>query len=130
MIEMKCPHCRKTLIIPAQYAGQSGKCNGCGGQIIVPGGRKVAPLTQAVANQPPQTQQSTQTAEGQDASKLTMAQQLVRFVLLILFIVAAQLLNASAINLLTYRLLNSLAYLALGVAVFWSVCPCHTTAGR
>jgi phage FluMu protein Com len=31
-----CLHCRKTLTIPKQYAGQRGKCNKCGGQITAP----------------------------------------------------------------------------------------------
>ena len=30
MISLRCPHCGKTLNIEDQYAGQTGKCNGCG----------------------------------------------------------------------------------------------------
>jgi len=36
MISLRCPRCGKVLNIPSQYAGKAGRCNGCGGQIIVP----------------------------------------------------------------------------------------------
>lgn len=36
MITLRCPTCGKTLSIDDQYAGQAGKCNGCGGSILVP----------------------------------------------------------------------------------------------
>ena len=36
MVEVICPTCGHTLRIPDEYAGQSGRCNGCGGRIVVP----------------------------------------------------------------------------------------------
>jgi len=36
MINVQCPQCGKQLAIPEQYAGQRGRCNGCGSEIIVP----------------------------------------------------------------------------------------------
>ena len=36
MINYTCPHCGKDLGIRAQYAGQKGKCNHCGGSITAP----------------------------------------------------------------------------------------------
>lgn len=36
MIDLQCPQCGKQLAIPEQYAGQRGRCNGCGGDIVVP----------------------------------------------------------------------------------------------
>ncbi|NLF58728.1 MAG: hypothetical protein GX580_13920 [Candidatus Hydrogenedens sp.] len=36
MICVICPQCGKQLAIPEQYAGQRGRCNGCGGEITVP----------------------------------------------------------------------------------------------
>lgn len=37
MVELNCPKCGKTLRIPDEYRGQTGKCNGCGTAISVPG---------------------------------------------------------------------------------------------
>lgn len=31
-----CPHCKHTLSIPDEYAGQTGTCNKCGAHILVP----------------------------------------------------------------------------------------------
>jgi len=31
-----CPHCKHTLNIPDEYAGQTGTCNKCGAHIVVP----------------------------------------------------------------------------------------------
>jgi len=36
MIEYECPHCSLALKIPPQYAGQKGRCNRCGNEIMVP----------------------------------------------------------------------------------------------
>lgn len=36
MIDVTCPHCNADLKIPDQYAGQKGKCNKCGNEIVVP----------------------------------------------------------------------------------------------
>ena len=38
MISYTCPHCGKQLKINDKYAGQQGKCQGCGNEINVPGG--------------------------------------------------------------------------------------------
>lgn len=35
-LEVPCPNCKKVLLIPSQYAGQTGKCNACGGVVQVP----------------------------------------------------------------------------------------------
>ena len=35
MIEYRCPHCERVLKIPDEYLGKSGKCNHCGGKIVV-----------------------------------------------------------------------------------------------
>lgn len=35
MIDLTCPHCNTYLKIPDQYAGQSGKCDHCGGAITI-----------------------------------------------------------------------------------------------
>lgn len=39
MIEMQCPTCGKTLRIPDEYRGITGKCNGCDQLVYVPGDR-------------------------------------------------------------------------------------------
>jgi TM2 domain-containing membrane protein YozV len=36
MITTQCRACAKFLEIPDQYAGQTGKCNGCGAPVAVP----------------------------------------------------------------------------------------------
>lgn len=36
MIKVKCHTCGKSLEVPEEYAGKSGKCNSCGGTIRVP----------------------------------------------------------------------------------------------
>ncbi|MBN2310179.1 MAG: tetratricopeptide repeat protein [Candidatus Hydrogenedentes bacterium] len=36
MLNMTCRHCGRTLMIPEQYAGQTGKCKHCGGEVSVP----------------------------------------------------------------------------------------------
>jgi hypothetical protein len=43
MIEMNCPRCGKFLRIPDQHKGRTGKCNGCGGTIVVPGSTAFSP---------------------------------------------------------------------------------------
>ncbi len=35
-IEIDCPQCRKTLVIPDKYRGLDGKCNHCGVPVYVP----------------------------------------------------------------------------------------------
>lgn len=35
VIAIACPHCARTLAIPRQYIGSSGKCNHCGGRLTV-----------------------------------------------------------------------------------------------
>lgn len=42
MIVFPCPSCRQPLQIPEQYAGTTGRCNFCGGAILVPGPGVVA----------------------------------------------------------------------------------------
>jgi ribosomal protein S14 len=36
MIELTCSHCASQLKIDKQYVGQSGRCNRCGGAVVVP----------------------------------------------------------------------------------------------
>lgn len=36
MVELNCPTCGKTLRIPDEYRGQTGKCNACGAALLVP----------------------------------------------------------------------------------------------
>lgn len=47
MISLNCPHCGKSLAIPDEYAGQRGKCKGCGGYVEVP---LTTPLTSSVVS--------------------------------------------------------------------------------
>jgi hypothetical protein len=35
-LEVPCPNCHKVLMIPVQYAGKTGRCNACGGAVLVP----------------------------------------------------------------------------------------------
>lgn len=42
-IRYSCPRCNKVLMIPPQYAGQKGKCKGCGTSFIVPTERTIVP---------------------------------------------------------------------------------------
>ncbi len=49
MISVTCGHCQARLEIPDQYAGQAGKCNMCGGAILVP----VPPTAGFTPNPPP-----------------------------------------------------------------------------
>lgn len=35
MIDFVCPHCKKTLRVPEQFLGQTGKCNHCGKAITI-----------------------------------------------------------------------------------------------
>lgn len=51
MIELDCPRCEKHLRIPDTFAGQMGKCKGCGMYINVPAAR--APLPPAPPVVPP-----------------------------------------------------------------------------
>ena len=37
MIHVTCPHCQRALRIPAHFAGTRGRCNSCGGPVLVPG---------------------------------------------------------------------------------------------
>ena len=41
MIELNCPHCASQLGIEERYAGQRGRCNKCGGAIVVPSPRNL-----------------------------------------------------------------------------------------
>ncbi len=36
MIDYTCPHCNQELHIKEKHAGKSGRCNKCGGSIVVP----------------------------------------------------------------------------------------------
>ncbi len=36
MIDLTCPHCNQELHIKEKHAGKSGRCNKCGGAIVVP----------------------------------------------------------------------------------------------
>jgi len=51
MITYQCPHCGKTLQIPEEYAGKSGKCNHCGQPITVP--RNSFDFEEPIAPTPP-----------------------------------------------------------------------------
>jgi hypothetical protein len=42
-IDVKCTQCGKQLRIPGRYAGQTGRCRGCGGKIQVPDLRRPLP---------------------------------------------------------------------------------------
>jgi len=60
-IPIQCPGCGQTLQIPEQYAGQTGKCQHCGGAITVP-----TPATAVFAAAPvpvPAAQPETGTAK-------------------------------------------------------------------
>ena len=50
MIEVECPDCGKALQIDPIYRGQSGRCNHCGGPIIVPRDALTAAQKSALAN--------------------------------------------------------------------------------
>ena len=51
MIHHTCPHCEKPMSIPDKFAGQTGKCNHCGGLITVPS--QIPPLPSVPLRQSP-----------------------------------------------------------------------------
>ncbi len=55
MIDVRCPQCGKSLQVPDQYAGQQGRCSGCGGPITVPVLQSTAPPVQAPSTVQPST---------------------------------------------------------------------------
>jgi len=46
-IRFQCPHCAKTLEVPDDFAGESGDCPGCGGDIVVPAASAAPPAAPA-----------------------------------------------------------------------------------
>lgn len=59
MITVTCDECGKTLSIPDQYRGATGKCNHCGGPVYVPSDALTDAQRAIVASNPPQADMPT-----------------------------------------------------------------------
>jgi hypothetical protein len=69
-IRFKCPLCSTILNVPDAAVGKAGKCNGCGGKIVVPASSEAAPAPLPSASPPsrPTNTAANSTAPSRPAS--------------------------------------------------------------
>lgn len=90
MITVICPECHEILSVPAQFAGRSGRCRKCGGQISVPAeaAARALPENQAIPHAPAPRSRTTSrpaTTVKSDRSGALMMTYIVGIVLLLGF---------------------------------------------
>ncbi len=103
-VKFNCPHCNQHLEADPTMAGTSGSCPACAKDVVIPAETKVTP--------PERDQPQTL------AARMTIVQQLLRFFLVLVFLVATQFLTAGITAFAMYGYARATLYLLLGSSLF------------